>query len=142
MRATLTKLMLFTTVMLLGVTVAQPAFADKGRHGYHGHSYKHYRHHDRHYNRHYRHGYRHRRHHRDRVAYLAGGLVLGSIITHALHRPHEPVVSRRVYRDRVYVDSGSTRRLLRDVDGNCYEREYNRRGDEILIALPDSACAW
>lgn len=101
-----------------------------------------YRHGYRH-NRYARH-YRHRRHH-DRGLYLAGGLILGSVITHALHERHEPVVHRRV-RTRVsgavMDDAAISRRLFRDRDGNCFERTYTRAGDEVLSELDPSACAW
>lgn len=103
-----------------------------------------------HYDRHHYRGHRYKRHHRrhrssDRAAYLVGGLVLGSLITNAYHRSNEPYVERRVsYYEprRIRSSSRVTRRLFRDRDGNCFERNYNRQGDEIMIELDPAQCAW
>ncbi|MEM1228918.1 MAG: hypothetical protein AAGI15_00145 [Pseudomonadota bacterium] len=134
--------------------VATSAQAGPG-HGYRGYDgFGYGRHLDRTYHRGFRRGLRHgRRHSRsNRGAYLAGGVILGSVITHALTRPRysERVVEYRsttpVYQDRrVVVDQEPqrvSRRLFRDRDGNCYERETTPAGDDLLIELPDRDCDW
>ncbi len=113
-----------------------------------GHGYRHYGPHKvshRHdYYRSYRHHHhrRHRHRHSDRGAYLAGGVILGSIITHALTRPH---YQRQTHVTRIRVaesDYRVSRRLFRDRNGNCFERQHNQRGDEIMIELDPAECAW
>ena len=34
------------------------------------------------------------------------------------------------------------RSLLRDINGNCFERTYDSRGVETRVRLPDSACRF
>ncbi len=142
-------------------------YAHSARHGAHRdygrRHYRHRRHHYRHYNGHYNHRYRHRhghrsKHHSNRGAYLVGGLIAGSLLTHALTRPRDHysysehrttrVVSPApIYRptgyntDRTSAPSIS-RRLFRDRDGNCFERSQNSAGEEVLIELPAASCAW
>jgi len=107
--------------------------------GYYGHHYRHGGHH-----------YRHGHHHSDGGAYLAGGLILGSLITHAVYnnrayRYDEPyVVERRVVRRPATVptDRSVSRRLFRDRNGNCFERVYTPAGDEVMQELDPQQCAW
>jgi hypothetical protein len=155
----------FSAILAL---VATSAHAGGSGHGYRGHDgYSYGRGHgyrygrSARYNRGYHRGYRHGRRHRssNRGAYLAGGLILGSVITHALTRPRyqekvieyrsEPsYIGTRSYQTRSYEAraedrAGSiSRRLFRDRDGNCYERETNADGDELLIELPERDCDW
>ena len=123
----------------------------------HAGGYKHYKH----YGHGYHHGhYRHRRHkHSNKGAYLAGGLIIGSLLTHAYHRNNDRYYNDRYYNDRYevrerrayrepvvvrreVVRAEPVRTLFRDRNGNCYERHYNRGGDEVLSELPPEACYW
>ncbi len=89
---------------------------------------------------------------------LIGGIVLGSLLTSSYRdyrdsRSYERVVYRRpvtTTREVVYVNSGnnqqtrasSGRKLLRDLDGNCFEISYNSAGDEVRTQLEPSVCAY
>ena len=110
-------------------------------------------------NRYYDRGYRnYRRHgHYDSGSFL-GGLVLGSLLSY----PRYPSYSSRNYdtvtysslpvsrsRKVVYVNRTTTpstaavasgRRLLRDLEGNCFEREIDEQGNEVRIQLEAEAC--
>ncbi|MFK7912875.1 MAG: hypothetical protein AB8B93_03085 [Pseudomonadales bacterium] len=153
----------FWTLALLGwaALTAMPAqaggrYSDGARHGgYHYDGGRGYRHNRRQrYRDARRHSYRYnnRYHYRQRSrsnrgAYLAGGILLGSVITHALTRPrHErhgdSYHETRVIRETANQSSAPTRRLFRDRDGNCFERATDQQGNEVLIGLPDSECAW
>lgn len=105
--------------------------------GHHPYRYEHRRY------GHRRHGHRHRPH-GDRSAYLAGGLIVGALIVDALHRrQHYPSTLRHA---RGYPPARAkrrlTRELYRDRYGDCYERTYGRRGDEILIQIDPAFCRW
>lgn len=79
-----------------------------------------------------------------------GGLVLGSLLSYP--RVHE----RTIYRPIPVVDTYSTgagnvtvystapvasgRRLLRDLEGNCFERNIDEEGNEIRVQLDASEC--
>ena len=129
------KIIAIVTAIFLTAAFSLPAQAG----GYNGHHYRHGGHH-----------YRHGGHHSsDAGAYLAGGLILGSLIGHAYsrhNRPYyEPYYGRTVVVDAPVVTRSSpriSRRLLRDRDGNCFEKNYNDRGDEIMVELDPSECAW
>jgi len=96
----------------------------------------------------------HRGGHGDKGLYLAGGLILGSLITHAYHRSYEPVTVRQpVYREVVYESSpvvtstrvireAPGRRLFRDRNGDCFERTTSVNGEELLVEIDRTACAW
>ena len=51
-----------------------------------------------------------------------------------------------VYRPSAYVVAPVVatpgRRLLRDLDGRCYERSLDADGNELRTELPSSACNW
>lgn len=136
-RIALVSLVVATTA---GFTAPAEAggYYGKGHHGYYG-GHRGYRHH----------GYRHRSHSSHRGAYLAGGLILGSLITHAYHRSHQPHVQERyvvressvVHEPRV-ISRSTGRRLFRDRNGDCFERTTTRNGDELLLELDPSECAW
>ncbi|MBM4206009.1 MAG: hypothetical protein FJ194_17985 [Gammaproteobacteria bacterium] len=98
---------------------------------------------------------RHRQNRNKEGLYLLGGVLVGALVTHAIHenRP-EPRISRQpVYRERVY-DSGpvvrSSRivrgaeghRLFRDRNGDCFERTISSRGEEVLVEVDHRECAW
>ena len=132
------------------------------RHGYGHHRYDAYRHHryDRardhrardHRYRDHRYRHHHRSHHSSRGEYLLGGVVIGSILGHALSSTRDYPPSRVVHYERVVVEPrvrrtrviepAVTRRLYRDIDGNCFERRQDGTGSELLVELPAEACAW
>jgi len=74
-------------------------------------------------------------------AYVVGGLVLGALVTNAFSAARPTT-----YGNVGSATSPSTdpvhRRLLRDINGNCYERETDGAGNELSTELPPSACAW
>ena len=93
------------------------------------------------------------RYHSNRGAYLVGGILLGSVLTHAFSpRPSPEVVyiERRPYRSpRIVYEEPTTvvrrpagRRLVRDLNGNCYEQRFDRNGTELRTQLPATACDW
>jgi len=87
---------------------------------------------------------------------FVGGLVLGSLFSYPRHstRNVETVVYRNApvtrTREIVYVDKPQTRnsaptvasgrRLLRDLEGNCFERIIDEQGDEIRVQLETQEC--
>ena len=108
-------------------------------------------------------GWRHRRHnHSSDVGTLVGGIVLGSLISNAVQDRHGPdYVTRTVYRapvsspqavrqtEVVYsrpaptpVTAVPNRRLLRDLQGDCFEITRNNAGDEIRVQLDSSECRF
>lgn len=86
---------------------------------------------------------------------LLGGIVIGSLLTSSYRdyrdsRSYDRVVYRqpvRTTREVVYVNESqprvnSGRKLLRDLDGNCFEISYNASGDEVRSQLDPSICAY
>lgn len=87
-----------------------------------------------------------------------GGLVLGSLFSYPRYssRNTETVVYRNApttrTREIVYVDRPQTRsaaapvasgrRLLRDLEGNCFERVVDQQGDEIRVQLEAQECNY
>ena len=90
---------------------------------------------------------------------IVGGIVLGSLISSSIHnyqdsyRPRE--VERVVYRsgpvrrttESARVINRSTaapggRRLLRDMQGNCFEVGVNANGDEVRTELDPANCNY
>lgn len=86
---------------------------------------------------------------------FVGGLVLGSLFSYPRYssRSHETVIYRDApptrTREIVYVDKPQTtraaavasgRRLLRDLEGNCFERIVDEQGDEIRVQLEADEC--
>jgi hypothetical protein len=85
-----------------------------------------------------------------------GGLVLGSLFNFSRRSSGyvETVAYRNVptisTREIVYVDQAQTRsaaapvasgrRLLRDLEGNCFERIVDKQGDEIRVQLEAQEC--
>lgn len=136
-------------VLALCVTsAAVPAQAGGGHRG-HGYDHRGWGH-GGHY---YRGSHGHRSHHNHNGAYLIGGLVLGSVLASAYHRGqdrdyYEPyLVTRTVYRtvpSRVVVRevfvAPAGQSLFQDRHGNCFERNYNRNGDEVLYELDPADC--
>lgn len=136
------KSALLAGAMLLAAMASSPAEArgyHHDRHYYGGNGYH------RGYHRGYRHGYRRSRRHNNDAAYLAGGLVLGSLLTHAYHSHHDNYARDvRVIRESRSVrrSDNVSRRLFRDRYGNCFERTYSPDGDEILLELDAQQCQW
>ena len=145
------------------LSAAPAAQADGYRNGHHydrgfDRSFRHNRRGYRDYRRGYnRHGYRYNRYRRSdrRGAYLLGGLVVGSLITHAIHNNrNDHRVERRTERyydpsksysaTRASSDSQApiSRRLFRDAQGNCFERRTGPDNQELLIDLPAEECRW
>ncbi len=86
---------------------------------------------------------------------FVGGLVLGSLFSYPRYsaRSYDTVVYSDVpatrTREIVYVDKtpsrsyapvASGRRLLRDLEGNCFERIVDDQGDEIRVQLEAEEC--
>jgi len=156
-------------LLVAGSVVALPAYAgnrDRGHRDWNRHhDYSHfdrggYRQHGGYRNHGYNdyrggHHYRsHGRGHGREALYLAGGLVVGSALTHAYHTSYAPRTFRQpVYREVVYESSPIVRstqvirqtegrRLFRDRNGDCFERTTSAYGEELLVELDRSACAW
>jgi hypothetical protein len=97
---------------------------------------------------------RYYRHRDNEAGIFVGGLVLGSLLTRPYYsRPPERVIYRSVpvvqrpevivVRDADRVTPSSTgRRLLRDLDGNCFEIERDEAGNEIRVQLDASECRF
>jgi hypothetical protein len=122
--------------LLLTVLPVHAHAKGKGGHGYYDH------HHHRDYRprgrpQHHHHHYYHQPKRRSNEgAYLLGGIVIGSVLTHALHQPRyapAPAVGHHA--------PAPGRRLLKDAYGDCYERR-GYGANEVLIPLPDWECAW
>ncbi len=91
---------------------------------------------------------------------VVGGIVLGSLVTSSLnnHNHHDSgTYDRVVYRSsspattstrRVITTArrdrpiNSGRKLLRDLEGRCYEITRNRNGDEVRTELDPSICNY
>lgn len=88
---------------------------------------------------------------------FVGGLVLGSLFSYPRYssRSYDRVIYRDVprthTREIVYVDNtrsnssapvASGRRLLRDLEGNCFERIVDEQGDEIRVQLEADECSF
>jgi hypothetical protein len=101
-------------------------------------------------------GHYYSRHRRYNSGSFLGGLVLGSLFNSS--RPSSRNIETVVYRspptistrEIVYVDQEQTRsaaapvasgrRLLRDLEGNCFERIVDKKGDEIRVQLEAQEC--
>ena len=101
-----------------------------------------------------RHRSRHR--HYDSGAFL-GGLVLGSLLTYpsyskrsyepVSYRSYPPVRSREVVvvqepASRRVAPATGGRRLLRDLDGNCFEVSVDGAGNELRVQLDPAQCDY
>lgn len=144
---------------------------DKYRH-YDHRRYDHRRYDHRHYNpRHYNHRhYAYRRHGHDHSGGVAllGGVLLGSLLSQSAHSDHgrsivhhekvsyrsRPVVSttrvlrsseaglRSTVRRQPVLQSGPSRRLLKDLQGDCFEIVREAGGRESRRQLPAEACRF
>ena len=99
----------------------------------------------------YGHGYRHSGygHHGSDAGYLFGGLLLGSILAQPRYAPPprvvyvpQPTTTTVVAAHHVPTQATISRRLLRDINGNCFERKIDPAGTELRIQLPATECAW
>ena len=99
----------------------------------------------------YGHGHRHHGdgHHGSHAGYLFGGLLLGSILAQPRYAPPPrvvyvplPTTTPVVPARHVPTQATISRRLLRDINGNCYERKIDQTGTELRIQLLGSECAW
>ncbi|MDA1370820.1 MAG: hypothetical protein O2971_08690 [Proteobacteria bacterium] len=97
---------------------------------------------------------RYRSRHYDSGSFV-GGLVLGSLLSYPSYSSRRydtvtyrsrPVTRTRevvVVKDRAPVNSApiaSGRRLLKDLEGNCFERNVDEEGNEIRVQLDPSEC--
>jgi hypothetical protein len=85
---------------------------------------------------------------------FVGGLVVGSLLTNSFAQPR--VTQRVIYRtapvrqEVVYVNQAQPaavaatprRRLLRDLQGNCYQIDSAPNGDEIRTQLAPQECSF
>jgi len=81
---------------------------------------------------------------------LLGGIVLGSVLGHSVASSRyereyvtEPSRVRVISRTPVTTRSAAPqRRLLRDLEGRCYEIDRDGAGNETRIELDPSACSF
>ncbi|MGR9090226.1 MAG: hypothetical protein ACU85U_06565 [Gammaproteobacteria bacterium] len=79
---------------------------------------------------------------------LVGGLLLGALLapprTVVVPPPvvYVPQPAPVVVATPPPVAVASGRRLLRDINGNCFERQIDAAGREVHLSLPPSECAW
>lgn len=87
---------------------------------------------------------------------FVGGMVLGSLLSYPRYSP--PPVERVIYRSEPVVQTrevvvvnktssarqpvASGRRLLRDLEGNCFERVIDDEGNEIRVQLDAEECSF
>ncbi len=95
------------------------------------------------------HGGHHYGHHGGHAGFFFGGLLLGTVLArpHYVPSPHVVylppptyVTPRASYAPQ--SQASVSRRLLRDIKGNCFERKLDGHGSELRIALPAADCAW
>lgn len=152
------KRTLFLITALLLATLSQTALADNRHHrndwGWNSH-YRYDRNHYRSYSRHndyFSYGWSNHRHY-DRFdgGEFVGGLVLGSLLS----QPSRPRYETRVYSTVTVppaqevtvikrsssstVSSVPKRRLLKDLQGRCFERNLED-GQEVMVELEPEAC--
>ena len=126
-------IMLITAVLLGTSGLAQARDHNRGHHG----GYNNYGHHgNRHYNSrgNYRRNGRHHGYYNP-WGYVAGAIVLGSIIHSASRRPQREVVYRTT---RTVEQPNYWYRV--DADGNCVEVRLNSEGNEVWTYTDASYC--
>ncbi len=108
-------------------------------------------------------GFNHRRNHRRNQGWnggdFVGGLVVGSLLSNSYSQPRvtqqviyrsAPVVRQEIVRQEVvYVNqrqpattAAPRRKLLRDLQGNCYQIDIAPNGDEIRTELAPQECSF
>ena len=149
-----------TSLLLVVSTGASARGYGYGNHGYgHGYGYG---------NHGYGHGYRHRGfgyggygyrgfgygyggygyRGGDAAGYLVGGLLIGSLLAPPRYAPPPQVVyvpqttTTVAPVRRVRTQATVSRRLLRDINGHCFERKIDPAGTELRVELAASECAW
>lgn len=123
-----------SAVLLLGAAQASA----RGYGGYGGHYRGHY----------YGHG-------NDYAPYFVGGLLLGTLLAPPRYAPPREVIYVQGPAYQTYVappvvyaqpsprpSAPIGRRLLRDLNGDCFERTFDGRGNELRTQIPASECAW
>tara|TARA_R110002096_G_scaffold94148_3_gene212061 strand:- start:2456 stop:2872 length:417 start_codon:yes stop_codon:yes gene_type:complete len=124
------KLIVFALMVLCGAAGAAEA-RGYGHHGYrHGGHHYNYRHHD--------------------GAYwpsLVGGIVLGTLLAPPRYVAATPPVVYVSQPAPVVVTNpppvaSTGRRLLRDSNGNCFERRLDASGREVSVSLSPAECLW
>jgi hypothetical protein len=145
-RSAVTVKRLIAGLVASSMLIATPAaFAgggyDRGWHRGHGwnggHSY--------YYPRYKYYGHRHHNNNNDDDwVWALGGLLVGGIVAHGISQATHPrpvaVTTSTVYGQPYPPASG--RRLLRDMEGRCYEVSTDSAGYELRTELPPSACNW
>jgi hypothetical protein len=74
------------------------------------------------------------------VAYAIGGLALGAILMNVYSHNRAPNYTQQQTYQAPPAPQG--RHLVRDLNGNCYERTTDAAGNELRTELPPSACNW
>ena len=109
----------------------------------------------RHYGGHYR-GYSggyYGGHHHNYAPYFVGGMLLGAMLTPPryyppptqvvyVQRPTVVAAPQVVYAQPQASPSAVGRRLLRDLNGDCFERRFDGSGNELRTQLPAAECVW
>ena len=87
-------------------------------------------------------GYNHNHNNNNEAAYLVGGLVVGSLLTNAYIRSQQRPVYTTTVVQQPQVVPAQGRHLLRDLNGDCFERSTDAAGNELRTQLPASECNW
>ncbi|HTO57125.1 MAG TPA: hypothetical protein VMJ74_04990 [Pseudomonadales bacterium] len=75
-------------------------------------------------------------------AYLAGGVILGALLTNMFQGSRPTAYYDNSQPTPPSAPQAQGRRLFRDANGNCYERQTDSYGNELSNELPPSACNW
>ncbi len=86
--------------------------------------------------------YYHHNNNNNSAAYLVGGLVVGSLLTNAYIHSQPAYSTQTVVQPTQVVAPAQGRRLLRDLNGDCFERTTDAAGNELRTQLPASECNW
>jgi hypothetical protein len=78
----------------------------------------------------------------DWPAYLAGGLIVGALLTNVYNNSQPSAYSYPQSAPAAPIGSVQGRHLLRDLNGKCYERQTDANGNEMRTELPPSECNW
>jgi len=95
----------------------------------------------------YRHGYGRYRYNDNAAQYFVGGVLLGALLTPPQRYAPAPVVvvpqpAPVVVATAPPVRTAPARRLFRDINGNCFERQVDGAGREVRLPLAATDCAW